>query len=592
MVSITNSEIADIFHNMSLLLEVKGDSVFKIRAYQRAASTVENLSSSLYTLVEKQEDLRSISGIGKAINDKIYEYVNTGHIATYESLLAELPEGVLTLLAVPQIGPKTAYLIAQELNISSLDELEQAILNDRLSQIEGIGPKTCQTILNNLKAMRTKDTRIPIGIALSTAESIVKKLDEICSGQAELHIAGSLRRWEETIGDIDIIAVCEDHQTLFNGFVALEEVSEVLLQGDKKASVLLYSGVQVDLRISDKTSLGAMLQYFTGSQQHNIKLREHANRQNASINEYGVTNRETGVTEIFSDERSLYQSLGLTYIPPELRVGLEEVSYSLDGDPYNLVQLSDIKGDLHIHTDWSDGSDSMEDMVQAAVDYGCEYIAITDHSAGLGIAHGLSVERLRDHNAKIKQLQEKVGIRIFTGAEVDIRADGKLDYPDVVLRELDVVVASIHSAMGQDSETMTRRLIDAINHESVTMIGHLTTRIIGQRPPIEFDLEHVLKEAKLTGTALEINAAPERLDLKDSHASLARQIGVPLVINTDSHNISGFRNRRYGIGLARRAGCRARNVLNSMPVDQFTEYITAPKSDRSVIFNYYCNAVE
>ena len=585
--AISNTQIANIFTDMAALLEIKGESVFKVRAYQRAANTIENLEDSLEGLVHAKSDLKQISGIGKAINDKIYEYVETSHISAYERLLDELPEGVLTLMTVPYIGPKTAYLVATQLGIKSLQELEGAILDKSLLSIDGIGDRTCQIIHRSLGEMRVKDRRTPIGEALSIAESIIEQLEAASDDIVGLYIAGSLRRWEETIGDIDLIAVCGDPEKLLKVFTRLDCVAEVLVLGDKKTSVIIDSGIQVDLRVSDTAALGAMVQYFTGSQQHNIRLRDYARTKGLSVNEYGITDVITGTQEMFSNETAFYNRLGLSYIPPELRLGLDEVDWAQNSPGCELITEADLKGDLHVHTDWSDGSDSTEVMIQTASDLGYGYIAITDHSAGLGVARGLSVDRLRDRILDIRKLQEKFSIRIFIGSEVDIRADGTLDYPDDLLDELDIVVASVHSAMGQDSEVMTRRLISAMNHQSVTIIGHLTTRIIGQRPSIQCDIERILGEAKRTGTILEINSSPERLDLKDTHARLAKQMGVPLVVNTDSHDKSGFLQRKYGIAVARRAGCLPTHVVNTMGVDRFSNYVSSPKPDRDIIFSSY-----
>jgi len=581
---VTNEQLADIFEKMATLLEIKGDSVFKIRAYRRAGRTIENLSVSLENCVRDKEDLKQIPGIGKAINDKIYEYVETGRISVYDKLVEELPQGILTLMTVPSIGPKTAVLISNELDVTSLEELEQAILDNQLAGVNGIGKKTSENILRNLQELRTKDRRTPIAVALPLAESIIRRLESACEEPVNLYPVGSLRRWEETIGDIDIVCISSNPSSVSKAIVGFEEVSDVLVQGDKKTSVVLESGIQLDLRVADSKSLGSMLQYFTGSQQHNIRLREYANRKGLSVNEYGITNDSTGTLETFADEESFYNRLGLQYVPPELRVGINEISMAEKYILPQLIQENDLNGDLHIHTDWSDGRDSMEEMIKTAVELGYEYMAITDHSAGLGVAHGLSIDRLETHINNLHELQEKFAIRILCGSEVDIRADGSLDYPDEILDKLDVVVASVHSAMGQDSDKMTHRLIRAMNHKSVTMIGHLSTRIIGHRPSITFDMEQILLAAKSSGTALEINASPERLDLKDTHANLAKEFGIPLVLNTDSHNVDGFHNRRYGIAVARRAWCEPRHVLNTLPLSRFIEYVSAPKPERNEIF--------
>ena len=328
-----------------------------------------------------------------------------------------------------------------------------------------------------------------------------------------------------------------------------------------------------------------MLQYFTGSQQHNIRLRDFANRMGLSLNEYGITNIESGQVEVFPDEESFYARLGLPWIPPELRAGMWELDAAQEGRLPQLVESSHLRGDLHLHSEWSDGSDPIETMVATVASLGYEYMALTDHSQGLGVANGLTPERLAAQRDVLRQLQERFDIRILAGSEVDIRSDGRMDFPDEVLAELDVVVASVHNAMSQDRETMTRRIIRAMEHPSVTIIGHLTTRLLGQRPPTDFDLEAVLQAARDTGTALEINASPERLDLRDTHAFRARELGIPLVISTDSHHHSQLSGGRFGVAVARRAWCEPRHILNTMPRDEFLRFIRTPKPERIQVFD-------
>ena len=582
---VSNEEIAGLFENLATLLEVKGDTVFKIRAYQRAANTIGQLSFSLEQAVADGMDLKKVPGIGKAISDKIQEYISTGQVATYQRTLEELPPGVLSIMTVPGIGPKTAYLIANDLHVSSIEELEQAIESGRLASLPGLGAKTADNILRSIRSLRTKDQRTPIGDALAAAEGVVAALREQCPHLTRLYPVGSLRRWEETIGDIDLIGASEHPEEVHRALVALPQVEEVLVHGDKKTSVVVKPGIQIDLRIGEDASFGALLQYFTGSQQHNIRLRDYANRMGLSLNEYGITNLETGQVETFADEASFYARLGLAYIPPELRAGMHELEAAQNRVLPTLVETADLRGDLHLHSEWSDGDDPIEVMVEAALAQGYEYMALTDHSQGLGVANGLSVERLESQIKLLHSLRDRYPITILCGSEVDIRADGRLDYPDELLEQLDVVVASVHSAMGQDEETMTRRLIRAMEHPAVTIIGHLSTRLIGRRDPTRFDLEAVLQAARDTGTALEINASPQRLDLKDTHAFRAREIGVPLVINTDSHHHSGLDQRRFGVAVARRAWCEAGHILNTMPRDRFLEYIAAPKPGRIECFD-------
>lgn len=583
--AVSNEEIARLFENMGTLLEMKGDAVFKVRAYQRAARTIEHLSFSLNQAVADGADLKQIPGIGKAINDKIHELLGTGRVSTYDKLVAELPDGALSLMDVPGIGPKTAMLITQELGVSTIQGVEQAARDGRVAALPRMGEKAADNILRHINNLRTKDQRTPIGQAMPLAEAVIRSLKQACPQVELLFPAGSLRRWEETIGDIDLVGTSTDPKQAGDVLVAMDMVQEVLVHGPKKTSVIVEPGVQVDLRLGESESFGALLQYFTGSQQHNIRLRDYANRMGLSLNEYGITDLSTGKLEQFPDEQTFYARLDLPYIPPELRIGMWELEAAQgDGLPH-LVQESDLKGDLHLHSEWSDGRDPVEAMIGAAADQGYEYMAMTDHSSGRGIANGLSPERLLDQIGLLRSLQAKHSITVLCGSEVDIRADGTLDYPDDLLNQLDVVVASVHSAMGQDSHTMTQRIFKAMRHPAVTVIGHLTTRLVGRREPVDFDLEAVLQEARATGTALEINAAPERLDLKDTHAYRARELGVPLVINTDSHHYADLGQRRFGAAVARRAWCEPKHILNTLPLEQFLTYLRTPKPERIRVFD-------
>ena len=581
----TNEEIAELFDNLGMMLEMQGESVFKIRAYQRAARAIEGLSFPLAQAVNDGEKLTGIPGIGKAISEKIHELVTTGQVRTYEKVRAELPEGALDLLAIPGIGPKTAVLIGRELGISTVEGVEQAAKDGRLASLPRMGKRAADGILRHIQAARSMGSeRTPIGRALPVAESVMAALRDGDPEIAFLTPAGSLRRWEETIGDVDLVAITPHPVELGRCLASLPQVSEVLANGPRKTSVVVEPGLQIDLRTGEPESIGAMLQYFTGSQQHNIRLRDFANRMGLSLNEYGITNVESGEVEVFADEESFYERLGLPWIQPELRVGMWELEAAQKGALPELVEARHLRGDLHLHSEWSDGHDTIETMVATAASLGYEYIALTDHSQGLGVANGLTPERLAAQRQALRQLQERYDMRILAGSEVDIRSDGRMDFPDEVLAELDVVVASVHNAMSQDRDTMTRRIIRAMEHPSVTIIGHLSTRLLGERPPTEFDLEAVLQAARDTGTALEINAAPERLDLKDTHAYRARELGVPLVISTDSHHHSHLSGGRFGVAVARRAWCEPRHVLNTMPLEQFLRFIQTPKPERMAIF--------
>ena len=523
-----NTQIAEVFENIAGLLEIKGERRFVVVSYQRAARTIDHLPTELEQMVREEEDLTQIPGIGKAIAGKITQLATEGKMDFYEKLRGEFPDGILDVMRVPGVGPKSAKRLWDELDVTTVEGLEAAASDGRLAALPRMGPKKAENILKEIAAARTKGDRVPIARALPAAERVIGALKERCPSIVRIEPAGSLRRFEETIGDIDIVCTATDPQNVLDTLVELPNVASVLAHGERKSAVVLSEGVQVDLRVVDDSQFGALLQYFTGDKQHNIRLRELAVRQGLSVNEYGIKNSETGETESFADESAMYERLGLQYIPPELRRGTDEIDRARQRSIPRLVEVSDLKGDLHVHTEWSDGRDPTEIMAVTARERGYEYVAITDHSAGRGIANGLSVERLTEHIREIRELEDRISdIKLLAGSEVDIRADGSLDYPDDALDRLDWVVASVHSGMGQDAETMTARIIKAMQSPHVTAIGHLTTRMIGERKPIDADFEAIFEAAAKTGTALEINASPRRLDLKDTHAHRARELRRP-----------------------------------------------------------------
>ncbi len=580
-----NAQIAETFERIAGLLEMKGEKVFTIRAYQRAARTIERLPMELDAMLREEHDLREIPGIGKAISEKIAEMVETNSLIYYDRLKAEFPDGILDVMQIPGLGPKTVRRLWKELGVTDIAGLQAAIDDGSLAGLPRLGKKTAQNIARQIQFQRSQSKRMPIARAQPICDRLIESLREQCPGIHQIVPGGSLRRFEETIGDIDLVCTADDPAQVLNALAGMPNVADVLGHGDTKASVYLSDGIQVDLRVVHERHFGALLQYFSGNLQHNILLRDRANALNLSLNEYGITDRETGVIEEFADEEALYNRLGLQYIPPELRQGVGEVKAALENGIPRLVRVSDIRGDLHDHSDWSDGRDPMEAMVLAAKERGLQYIAMTDHSVGRGIANGLSVERLERHMAAVRRLERDIGgIRLLRGTEMDIRADATLDYDDDVLDSLDWVIGSIHSGMGQDAATMTARIIKAMHNPHVDVIGHLSTRLLGERQPIEADYESIFRAAADTGTALEINASPERLDLKDSHAFRARELGVPLVISTDAHTTEGLNNTRFGVGVARRAWCEPHNVLNTLPFDKFLEYLHTPKIERTEAF--------
>jgi len=568
-----NSEVAKVFQDIADLLELKGENVFKIRAYQKAARAIEHYPRELKAMIDEGEELQSIPGVGEAISKKATELITTGKLGYYENLKAEFPQGITNLLAIPGIGPKTANKLSSELGISSVDELERAIDEGRVAHLFRLGEKTADNILHQIQALRRKDQRIPIGEALPVVDEIVGALRPV-PGVRNLTAAGSLRRFRETVGDIDLMGTADNPKEVIDAFVALPHVRQVLAQGSTKASVIVSGGLQIDLRMVEHDSFGSLLQYFTGNKQHNISLREKERKQGLKLSEYGITVVATDKLEKFSREEEFYHRLGLQYIPPELREAQGEIEKAEQGAIPKLVELSDIKGDLHMHTEWSDGHYSIEEMALAAQDMGYQYIAITEHSAGRGIAHGLDVERLRQQLAEIKALNERLtGIHVLTGIEVDIRADGSLDLPHEILSELDMVNAAVHSAMNQSEEKMTRRVINAIENPDVDMIAHPTCRLIGEREPVAIDLEAVFQAAAKYNKIMEINAMPDRLDLKDIHAFRARDLGVMLAIGTDSHSIAHLGFIRFGIGVARRAWCEPQHILNTLPLAKLLAFL-------------------
>ena len=580
-----NAQIAETFESIAGLLEMKGEKVFTIRAYQRAARTIERLPTELRAMLREEQDLREIPGIGKAISEKIAEMVETDSLAYYDRLKAEFPDGILDVMQIPGLGPKTVRRLWDELGVTDISGLQAAIDDGSLAGLPRLGKKTAENIARQIQFQRSQNKRMPIARAQPICDRLIESLRGQCPSIHRIVPGGSLRRFEETIGDIDLVCTADDPEQVLNTLVAMPNVADVLGHGDTKASVYLIDGIQVDLRVVHEQHFGALLQYFSGNLQHNILLRDRANTLNLSLNEYGITDRETGVIEDFADEESLYNRLGLQYIPPELRQGIGEVKAALENGIPHLVEVSDIRGDLHDHSDWSDGRDPMEVMVLAAKERGLQYMAMTDHSVGRGIANGLSVERLKRQMEVVRRLECDIGgIRLLRGTEMDIRADGTLDYDDDVIEHLDWVIGSIHSGMGQDAATMTERIIKAMHNPHVDVIGHLSTRLVGERRPVEADYEAIFRAAAGTGTALEINASPERLDLKDSHAFRARELGVPLVISTDAHTTEGLNNTRFGVGVARRAWCEPHHILNTLPFDIFLDYLHTPKSERMEAF--------
>ena len=560
-----NREVADILYQMAELLELQAENRFKIIAYSKAARAIEGLPEDI-TLVCREKRLQAIPGVGRAIADKVEEYLKTGKIAAHQELLARTPPGLAELLQISGLGPKTVFLLHDKLNVTNLEELEQAAREHRIRRLPRMGPTKESNIIKSIERYKKRSSRI----LYSSAEPVVSEILTHLKGMEGLEhvtVAGSFRRARETVGDIDILATATRPQEIVSAFSRMPLVQEVLASGPTKASVIVQDTIQVDLRIVEHRSFGTVLQYFTGSKEHNVKLRQIALSRGYSLSEYSLTRLSENQDLFFDREEDVYSALGLAYIPPEMREDQGEIESALQGHLPELLELKDIRGDLHVHSDWSDGRATILEMAQAAAALEYEYIALCDHSPSVGIAGGLSPERLEEKIKAVAAANEQLeGITLLCGAEVDIKSDGRLDYPDSLLSRCDVVVASIHMGGQQSERAITGRLISAIENENVDIIGHPTGRVIGQREPYDLDLAMVLEAAARTGTALEINSYPARVDLSDVNARAAREAGVKLAINSDAHDASQLLVMKYGINVARRAWLESKDVLNARPL--------------------------
>lgn len=566
-----NQEIAKIFNEIADLLEIKGENPFRIRAYRRAAQNIEGLPKSVEST--PKEDLLKIPGIGRDLAGKIEEYLKSGKVQAHEDLKNDFPGGVLALLSVPGLGPKTSKMLYEKLKIKGVDDLERLASEHKLAGLPGIKEKTEENILKGIEMLKRGRERQPLGRVLPLANDIVGHLKK-SAPVIKIDIAGSLRRWKDTIKDIDILATSENPKETMNIFVRLPHVKEVLMHGNTKSSVITSEGIQVDLRVVEKESYGAALAYFTGSKEHNIRLREMAVKKGLKINEYGVFREKDDKRIGGQKEEDIYEILGIPYIPPELREDRGEIDAALNGRLPRLVMLEDIKGDLHVHSKWSDGSHTFEQLADAAKELGYSYFALTDHSKGLGVAHGLTAERLMGQKKELDAVNRKIKkFKILHGIEVDIKSDGSLDLPDDILSKLDLVAASIHSGFKQSREQLTRRIVSAMKNPFVSIIAHPTGRLIGERDAYELDMDEALKAAKETGTALEINAYPMRLDLNDIYAKRAKDMGIPIVISTDTHVTNQFNYMNYGVAIARRGWLEKNDVLNTLNVDKLLRKI-------------------
>lgn len=568
-----NLELARVLNQIADLLEIKEENPFRIRAYRKAAQNLEDISSEDLEKLVREDRLTEIPGIGHDLALKTKEFLSTGRIKLHQDLLKKTPAGFLELLAVPGIGPKTAKLLSEKLKIKDINQLERYAAAHKIAGLPGLKQKTEENIVKGIEFLKRTKERTPLAVAYYTANHVVAQLKKI-SGVNKISPAGSLRRMKETVRDIDILITSVHPKEVMDGFVNLSLVQEVLAHGVTKASIRSNEGIQIDLRVVEPSSFGAALAYFTGSKEHNIKLRKMAVKKGLKVNEYGVFKVKSGRKIAGKTESGIYEIFGLPFIPPEMREDLGEIEAGLKGKLPGLIEMGNIKGDPHVHSDYSDGADSVEDIARACQKMGYQYVAICDHSQSLTIARGLSPGELSKKIDRIKKLNKKLKkIRVLVGTEVDILGDGSLDYKDEILKQLDFVIAAIHTGFKQTEKQLTDRTVKAMKNRYVHAIAHPTGRLMEVRDAYKIDLEKIFKVARDTNTALEISAFPARLDLNDRACQRAKEKGVRLVISTDSHTISQLNNMFFGVSVARRGWLEKKDVLNTLSLEKFLKAI-------------------
>ncbi len=558
-----NREIAAIFYEVADILDLQGVA-FKPNAYRRAARSIEALEEDI-SKIAAEGKLAEIPGVGESVAKKIEEIIRTGQLSYLRKLRDEVPSGLVEMLSIPDMGPKTAMMLNRELGIENLDQLKKAAEEHRLRGLKGFGEKSEEKVLQGIRMLETKGTRLLLGEAYPIGDAYVdylrsaEKIDRVSVG-------GSLRRGKETIGDIDILVGDDEPAKVMEAFIAYPKVKDVMMRGPTKSSVMLENGIQVDLRVVDPKSWGAALVYFTGSKDHNVTIRSIGVQMGLKLNEYGLFERDSGKMIAGGTEEDVYKALGLHWMPPEIREAGGEIEASKSNKLPTLVEHAEIKGDFHTHTEWSDGSESLETLLNAALSRGYEYVAVTDHSQSLKIANGLTPDRLKKQTALLRKAEKNLDgrMRVLSGSEVDIKSDGSLDFPPSVLRELDIVIGSVHSRFKMERSEMTKRITTAVESGSIDILGHPTGRLIGERDPYDFDLEKVFSAAKSSGVCMELNCFPNRLDLRDVHCRLAGQSGVKVALGTDSHRTEQLDYIKYGVITARRGWLEKEDVLNTL----------------------------
>jgi DNA polymerase (family 10) len=568
-----NADIAAIFEEIADLLEIRGNNPFRIRAYRNAARSIGEFGREFKTLIESGTELPKLPGIGADLTAKIHEIVTTGHCATLDKLRKEMPPAITELLRVPGLGPKRVQALNRELGVATVAQLKQAARSGRIRDIAGFGLKTEQRILEALEAHAEQAQRVKLPVATQYAEALVDYLKRV-RGVKRVVVAGSYRRMKETVGDLDILVTAQAGGAVMERFIAYDEVRKVLEQGETRGSVVLKSGLQVDLRLVPEESYGAALYYFTGSKAHNIAVRRLAQAQGLKINEYGVFKGERRVAG--DTEESVFAAVGLPFIAPELREDRGEIEAARAGRLPQLITLADLRGDLHMHTKASDGRNTMREMALAAKAQGLSYIAITEHSRRLAVARGLDPQRLARQIDEIDSLNAELsGITVLKGIEVDILEDGALDLPDSVLQRLDVVIAAVHGKFELPRRRQTERILRALDNRCVNLLAHPTGRLIGAREPYDVDMLRIMRKAKSRRIFLELNSQPERLDLDDTMCQMARDEGVLVSIDSDSHSTFDFANLRYGVGQARRGWLERDNVLNTRSLAELRRLLSS-----------------
>jgi DNA polymerase (family 10) len=571
-----NDEVAELLQEYSDLISISGGDPHKARAYEKAARSVGGYHGDVATLDERA--LGKIPNVGKSIAVKIREYLETGAVKALEELRAEIPDGVRALISIPTLGPKKAFVLYEQLRVASIEELLDALQEGRLRGLAGFGPKTEENILRGIRQMQQAGDRVLLSVAMDLAEEILAELREVRAVKRSAY-AGSLRRMRESVGDIDLLVASEEPGPVMDAFTSLRYVARVMARGDTKSSIMTTKGLQVDVRVVEPAVWGAALQYFTGSKAHNIRTREMAVRKGLKLSEYGLFRAKSGKLIVAETEEEVYKRLGLPWIPPPLREDRGEIEAALEDRLPVLIEEKDLKGDLHTHTDLTDGLAPLEEMIDAARTRGLKYYAVTDH-AELLYMQRMTKDKMLAQRKRLAQQAEKGDPVLLHGTELNIQPDGSVDWDEEFLSGFDVCVASVHSHFNQSKDEMTRRIIRAMEHPCVNIVGHPTARQINRRPPIDYDLDEVFAAAARTGTALEINSHPDRLDLNDEHIAWAREHGVKFAVDSDAHAPVHLPNLRFGVAMAQRGWVTKAEVINTWPLSRLRKFLAKGRPGR------------